>query len=30
VVCGGVRTANATVYLVDTVLMPPANEVASS
>jgi uncharacterized surface protein with fasciclin (FAS1) repeats len=24
VVCGGVRTANATVYLVDTVLMPPA------
>ena len=25
VVCGGVRTANATVYLVDTVLMPPAN-----
>lgn len=24
VVCGGVRTANATVYLVDSVLMPPA------
>lgn len=24
VICGGVRTANATVYLVDTVLMPPA------
>jgi uncharacterized surface protein with fasciclin (FAS1) repeats len=24
VVCGGVRTANATVYMVDTVLMPPA------
>jgi uncharacterized surface protein with fasciclin (FAS1) repeats len=24
-VCGGVRTANATVYLIDTVLMPPAN-----
>jgi len=24
VVCGGVRTANVTVYLVDTVLMPPA------
>jgi len=24
VVCGGVRTANATVYLIDTVLMPPA------
>lgn len=24
VVCGGVRTANATVYLIDSVLMPPA------
>ena len=24
VICGGVQTANATVYLVDTVLMPPA------
>lgn len=24
VLCGGVQTANATVYLVDTVLMPPA------
>ncbi|WP_337062509.1 fasciclin domain-containing protein [Kineococcus sp. G2] len=24
VVCGGVQTANATVYLVDSVLMPPA------
>jgi uncharacterized surface protein with fasciclin (FAS1) repeats len=23
VVCGGVQTANATVYMVDTVLMPP-------
>ena len=23
VVCGGVPTANATVYLIDTVLMPP-------
>ena len=23
VVCGGVQTANATVYIVDTVLMPP-------
>ena len=23
VICGGVHTANATVYLVDTVLMPP-------
>ncbi|MEV8250458.1 fasciclin domain-containing protein [Microbacterium sp. NPDC076768] len=25
VVCGGVQTANATVYLIDTVLMPPAS-----
>jgi uncharacterized surface protein with fasciclin (FAS1) repeats len=24
VVCGGVQTANATVYMVDSVLMPPA------
>lgn len=24
VVCGGVKTANATVYMVDSVLMPPA------
>lgn len=24
VVCGGIQTANATVYLVDTVLTPPA------
>jgi uncharacterized surface protein with fasciclin (FAS1) repeats len=24
VICGGVQTANATVYMVDTVLMPPA------
>lgn len=24
-VCGGVKTANATVYMIDTVLMPPAN-----
>ena len=24
VVCGGVHTANATVYLIDTVLMPPS------
>ncbi|MEV8312027.1 fasciclin domain-containing protein, partial [Streptomyces flavidovirens] len=23
VVCGNVPTANATVYIVDTVLMPP-------
>ncbi|GAA4659720.1 fasciclin domain-containing protein [Gordonia humi] len=26
VICGGVRTANATVYLIDEVLMPPAAE----
>lgn len=25
VVCGGVHTANATVYLIDTVLMPPTS-----
>ncbi len=25
VVCGGVQTANATVYLIDSVLMPPAS-----
>jgi len=25
IVCGGVQTANATVYLIDTVLMPPAS-----
>lgn len=24
IVCGGVHTANATVYLIDTVLMPPS------
>ncbi|MHA7146422.1 fasciclin domain-containing protein, partial [Arthrobacter sp. TmT3-37] len=24
VVCGGVQTANAVVYLIDTVLTPPA------
>lgn len=23
-VCGGVHTANATVYMIDTVLMPPS------
>ena len=25
VICGGVHTANATVYLIDSVLLPPAN-----
>jgi uncharacterized surface protein with fasciclin (FAS1) repeats len=25
VLCGGIETANATVYLIDTVLTPPAN-----
>jgi uncharacterized surface protein with fasciclin (FAS1) repeats len=25
VICGGVQTANATVYMIDTVLMPPAS-----
>lgn len=24
VICGGIETANATVYLVDSVLLPPA------
>jgi uncharacterized surface protein with fasciclin (FAS1) repeats len=24
VICGGVQTANATVYLIDSVLMPPS------
>ena len=24
VICGGFRTANATVYMIDTVMMPPA------
>jgi uncharacterized surface protein with fasciclin (FAS1) repeats len=24
VVCGGIKTSNATLYLIDTVLMPPA------
>lgn len=27
VICGNVQTANATVYLIDTVLMPPTNAV---
>lgn len=26
VICGGVQTANATVYLIDAVLMPPAKK----
>ncbi|MEO7122291.1 MAG: fasciclin domain-containing protein [Lacisediminihabitans sp.] len=26
VICGGVHTANATVYLIDSVLMPPAKK----
>jgi uncharacterized surface protein with fasciclin (FAS1) repeats len=25
IICGGVKTANATVYLIDSVLMPPAS-----
>ena len=25
VVCGGIATTNATVYLIDTVLLPPAS-----
>ena len=25
VVCGGIPTTNATVYLIDTVLLPPAS-----
>jgi uncharacterized surface protein with fasciclin (FAS1) repeats len=25
VVCGNVQTANATVYIIDTVLMPPSS-----
>ncbi|MEJ6538371.1 MAG: fasciclin domain-containing protein [Mycobacterium sp.] len=30
VVCGGITTANATLYLVDTVLMPPAAPATTS
>lgn len=30
VVCGGIKTANATLYLVDTVLMPPAAPASST
>jgi len=25
VVCGGIQTANATVYLIDSVLLPPSH-----
>lgn len=28
-VCGGIKTANATLYLIDTVLMPPAAPASS-
>lgn len=30
VVCGGIKTANATLYLIDTVLMPPAAPAAGT
>ena len=30
VVCGGIKTANATLYLIDTVLMPPAAPAGST
>jgi len=30
VVCGGIATANATLYLVDTVLIPPAAPAAAT
>ena len=30
VICGNVKTKNATVYLIDTVLTPPADAMASS
>lgn len=29
-VCGGIKTANATLYLIDTVLMPPATPATPS
>jgi uncharacterized surface protein with fasciclin (FAS1) repeats len=29
-VCGGVKTANATVYMVDTVMMPPAKKASGT
>lgn len=30
VACGGIKTANATLYLIDTVLMPPATPAAAT
>lgn len=30
VVCGGIKTANATLYLINTVLMPPAPEASAT
>lgn len=30
VVCGGIKTANATLYLIDTVLLPPAAPASES
>jgi uncharacterized surface protein with fasciclin (FAS1) repeats len=30
VVCGGIKTSNATLYLIDTVLIPPAAPASSS
>jgi uncharacterized surface protein with fasciclin (FAS1) repeats len=30
VVCGGIKTANATLYLIDTVLTPPATPATTS
>lgn len=30
VVCGGIKTANATLYLINTVLMPPAPEASGT
>jgi uncharacterized surface protein with fasciclin (FAS1) repeats len=29
-VCGGIKTSNATLYLIDTVLMPPAAPASES
>jgi uncharacterized surface protein with fasciclin (FAS1) repeats len=30
VICGGIRTANATLYLIDGVLMPPTTDASPS